>query len=45
MIGLFEQWEAEKQQKIQKNAFNKSCKLISILMSKNKYLTPSQNMN
>ncbi len=35
MVGLFEQWETEQQQqqKIQKNAFQKSYKLICILMS------------
>ncbi len=35
MLGLFEQWETEQQQqqKIQKNVFQKSYKLICILMS------------
>ncbi len=33
MVGLFEHWETEYQQKIQKNAFKKSYKLICILMS------------
>ncbi len=33
MVGLFEQWETEYQQKIQKNAFDKSYKSICILMN------------
>ncbi len=33
MVSLFEQWETEHQQIIQKNAFKKSYTLICILMS------------
>ncbi len=33
MVGLFEQWETEYQQKIQTNAFKESYTLICILLS------------
>ncbi len=40
MVSLFEQWETEHQQIIQKNAFKKSYTLICILMSQVSILSP-----
>ncbi len=46
MVGLFEQWETEwLQKKIQKNAFQKSYKLICILMSQISIWSPTNQQD